>query len=133
MTAKKKNPKRYADLDKQDLARKLSAHFNGDYHIPECLDFIEGFIEVVENTMLEGKSIHIHNFGKFLPQYNDARRLYTGLGKEYFECLPSITFSFRPGNTIKQRMRERSRQKMLEDGILVTDLKEPPEAQELMK
>ncbi len=121
---------------KWTLAEELSDYFNGDYSREEVQDIIEGLCLFVEDKLLKEEPVHLWGFGTFFPLYNKQRWKFSGVNGDealgWYECLPSITMKFIPTRAIKARMRQRSRDKMREDGTLVGEL-EPMQVPEELK
>lgn len=121
---------------KWTIAEELSEYFNGDYSKAEVQDIIEGLCLFIEDKVLKEEPVHLWGFGTFVPLYNKHRWKFSGVNGQdalgWYECLPSITIRFKPTDTLKIRMREKSRAKMREEGTLVDDM-EPMEMPEQLK
>jgi nucleoid DNA-binding protein len=101
-------------IPKNTLGIKLLAErmhqYNDSYWKNEYKDMLDCFIEVVEDSVLQGDTIRLENFGMFSPKINKPRPAFNAGTGQHFITEGSIGIQFKPSVVALQRIKQKAKQ-----------------------
>lgn len=86
---------------------KIMSESCDSYHGYEFLDMLEIFKNTIEELVLQGNEVILHDFGSFKPKYSKGKKLYSGLNDNWTEVPPAMTMMFSPSRSFQKRIREK--------------------------
>lgn len=106
MSNNRKNPQRRRGLTKADLT-KLVYDMHGGLTKHEAAEVVQTIIHSVKDTLLEGRTVKIQNFGVFEVTDRQGRAGVDPVSGERIFIPPRKGLSFRPSTKVKQLVDDR--------------------------
>lgn len=94
----------------KEFAKLMKEYCEGEYHGYEFQDFLDIFVEVVQEVVLRGDEVQLYGLGTFKPRVNASRKVYSGILDKKVDTQECITLQFRASEVTQDRMRKRSRE-----------------------
>lgn len=87
-------------MNKNDLLKLMAEKTEGSKK--EAQAYLDAFVEIVKEAVLEGKDVNISGLGKFSLKENAARKGHNPKTGEEIDILPSKNLKFKASSTVKK-------------------------------
>lgn len=99
-------------LNNQQLAARMHEHYDGFWR-NEYKDMLDILTEVIEDLVLEDKTVRFENFGMFKPKYNKPAKKYNASKREYIVSAGSTGITFKASAALLARINLKAKKQKL--------------------